>query len=144
MVVFQDLPSTSTPINATNLNNNFTECNNIVASGANTNGYYVKYSDGTMICNKTKTGTADIATAWGSLYTSAGINLGDFAMPFVVKPTIVVNPQNQSGTQFFMTGQSGGGFGSATNAGEVCLVRPNSRTNVAYVLDVVAVGRWKN
>ena len=37
-------------INADNLNNNFTECNNIVESGSNANGKYVKYSDGTMIC----------------------------------------------------------------------------------------------
>jgi hypothetical protein len=41
---YQNLPSTSTPLNATNLNSMQVE-----ESGSNTNGNYIKYNDGTLI-----------------------------------------------------------------------------------------------
>ena len=117
--------------------------NGIVESGSNTNGSWTKWADGTMIINKTVLGTANITNAWGSLYVSAEINLGNFPVAFIEMPTIVVSPQTQTGTQYMLAGQGGSGYGSETNAGNVALVRPNSRTNVAYRLEVIAKGKWK-
>ena len=117
--------------------------NGIVESGSNTNGSWTKWADGTMIINKTVLGTTNITNAWGSLYVSAEINLGNFPVAFIEMPTIVVSPQTQTGTQYMLTGQGGSGYGSETNAGYVSLVRPNSRTNVAYRLEVIAKGKWK-
>lgn len=114
-----------------------------VESGSNTNGSWTKWADGTMIINKTVLGTANITNAWGSLYISADINLGDFPVPFIEIPTIVVSPQTQTGTQYMLIGQGGSGYGTETNAGNVALVRPNSRTDVAYRLEVIAKGKWK-
>ena len=96
-----------------------------------------------MIINKTVLGTANITNAWGSLYISADINLGNFPVAFIETPTIVVSPQTQTGTQYMLTGNGGSSYGTETNAGNVALVRPNSRTNVAYRLEVIAKGKWK-
>ena len=117
--------------------------NGIVESGSNTNGSWTKWADGTMIINKTVLGTANITNAWGSLYVSADINLGDFPVAFIETPTIVVSPQTQTGTQYMLIGQGGSGYGTETNAGYVALVRPNSRTGVDYRLEVMAKGKWK-
>lgn len=117
--------------------------NGIVESGSNTNGSWTKWADGTMIINKTVLGTANITNAWGSLYISNEINLGNFPVAFIEMPTIVVSPQTQTGTQYMLTGQGGSGYGSETNAGYISLVRPNSRTGVAYRLEVIAKGKWK-
>lgn len=117
--------------------------NGIVESGSNTNGSWTKWADGTMIINKTILGTANITNAWGSLYVSADINLGNFPVAFIETPTIVVSPQTQTGTQYMLVGQGGSGHGTETNAGNVALVRPNSRTGVAYRLEVIAKGKWK-
>ena len=117
--------------------------NGIVESGSNTNGSWTKLADGTMIINKTVSGTANITNAWGSLYISNEINLGNFPVAFIEMPTIVVSPQTQTGTQYMLAGQAGSGYGSETNAGNVALVRPNSRTGVAYRLEVIAKGKWK-
>lgn len=117
--------------------------NGIVESGSNTNGSWTKWADGTMIINKTVLGTANITNAWGSLYISSEINLGNFPVAFIEMPTIVVSPQNQTGTQYMLAGQGGSGYGTETNAGNVALVRPNSRTGVAYRLEVIAKGKWK-
>ena len=116
----------------------------IVESGSNKNGSWTKWSDGTMIVNKTLYGTADITNAWGTLYTSTTVSLGSFPVSFIERPTIIVSPQTQTGTQYILTGTSGGNDnGNVDYAGSVCLIRPNSRTGVAYVLDVMAKGKWK-
>jgi len=52
---FQNLPNTTTPVSATNLNQLQTNVENgingVIDSGSNANGYYVKYQDGTLICS---------------------------------------------------------------------------------------------
>ena len=117
--------------------------NGIVESGSNANGSWTKWADGTMIINKIILGTANITNAWGSLYISADINLGDFPVAFIERPTIIVSPQTQTGTQYMLAGHGGKGNGTETNAGHVALVRPNSRTGLAYQLEVIAKGKWK-
>lgn len=55
-IIFEDLPSTNTPLNAENLNQiqeNVEEAiNGIVESGSNDNGSWIKFADGTMICTQ--------------------------------------------------------------------------------------------
>ena len=118
----------------------------IIEKGNNEKGSWVKWSDGTMECYKTIRGTIDISTAWGSMYTSANLNLGSTPQIFIERPTITVSPQTQTGTQYVLTGTAHNNSterGTVDNFGGVCLVRPNSRTAVAYILDVRAIGRWK-
>lgn len=112
-------------------------------SGSNDNGEWIKYGNGTMICRQTVKGTIDITTAWGSLYSSESMTLPDFPMTFIERPTITVSPQTQTGTQYMITGNGGGSSGNAAHGGNICLIRPLSRTGVAYILDIVAVGKWK-
>lgn len=117
--------------------------NGIVESGSNANGNWTKWADGTMIIDKIVSGTTDVTTAWGNLYVSKNINLGNFPVPFIEIPTVIVSPQTQTGTQYMLIGQGGSGYGTETNAGNVQLVRPNSRTGLAYRLEVMAKGKWK-
>ena len=78
-------------INDTNLNQMQTNIENainaiMVESGSNTNGSYIKFSDGTMICRKKVTGTAVIDDSYYGLYKTkdnAYFNLGDYPVPFV-------------------------------------------------------------
>ena len=116
----------------------------IIESGSNENGSWTKWSDGTMICEKTVFGTVDIASStMGGAFYYGEVNLGSFPVEFIKRPTIVVSPQTQSGTQYFLAGSAGVSYGSASSWGSVSLLRPASRTGVAYVLDVVATGKWK-
>lgn len=158
LIEFENKPSTNTPINATNLNllqdnvengindvqtNLENKINGIIESGSNENGSYIKYADGTQICRKTIFGTVDITTSvMGSFYYGS-VNLGNFASSFLERPTIVVSPQTQSGTQYFLSGSPGATHGDEFLFGEVTLLRPTSRANLAYILDAIAIGRWK-
>lgn len=115
----------------------------IYDSGSNLNGSWIRYEDGTMICYKTITGTIDITTAWGSLYTSLDLQLGDLPQTFTSLPVIIYSPQTQSGTQYMVTGSNGGDHRTNSSCGDICLVRPLSKTDVQFVIDIIAIGCWK-
>ena len=81
-------------LNATNLNNNFSELDtkidNVVDSGSNANGSWIKFVDGTMIQygEATKTiATTSALTSGG--YRSTGFNF-DFPIDFYDVPSSVV------------------------------------------------------
>lgn len=115
-----------------------------ITSGSNSNGNWVKYPDGTMICHKRVSGTANITTAWGNGYTTGStntINLGDFAQTFIEEPNIQVTPhRGANGYNFFLATLD---QISSSSAGKVSLLRFTSQSNVDYILDVLAVGKWK-
>ena len=149
LVTFQDLPSTSTPINATNLNNNFTECNNIVDSGSSANGYYIKYSDGTMICSATKKTTSlGIVNANGSLYMSTSFApFNNFPQTFtsLTSCDIFLVSQDVTSSPVWVT-KNNSTSSSTTNAGNCILmsaVSISSFANYGYTLGYIAIGRWK-
>lgn len=118
--------------------------NEVIESGSNENGSYIKYSNGTMICYKTLTGKVDILTSTmdGAFYYGA-VDLGNMPQTFLTRPTIIVSPQTQSGTQYFLSGTVGTSYGTNSSFGQVSLLRPSTRTELAYILDVVAIGNWK-
>lgn len=109
----------------------------IAGSGSNDNGSWIKYSDGTMICNKTLTGSADINVEWGSLYR-AEISLGNFAQSFIEIPTI-----NYSGTNEYFWICSSSIPPTISSGGSINLIRPISQTSTPYKINLIAIGRWK-
>lgn len=115
----------------------------IVESGSNDNGNWIKYSDGTMICNKTIEGSIDINISWGSLFVSDNIYLGDTPQTFTDRPVIIVSSHPKVGTQHMAVGNGNGDNGSENSFGYTAICRPDSRTAVRYVLDVLAIGKWK-
>lgn len=114
----------------------------IVDSGSNANGDYVKYGNGDMICHKIVTGTVNITTAWGNGYTTGAnntISLGNFPAYFISRPTVNVTLERGSSNCWLISNINVG----TQTAGIVSLARFTSATNVAYTLNVIAIGRWK-
>ena len=144
--LFKNITGTNTTTAPENDTTNWTEINiinGVVDSGSNTNGTYVKFINGTMICYKTILGTIDVTTSTlGGTFFYGLVNLGSPAANFTARPTINVTLQSQAGTFGFLSTQAGNGYGSATNLGDISIMRPTSRTGYAYVLDVIAIGRW--
>lgn len=137
LVTFQDLPSTTTPINSSNLNNNFTECNNIVASGSNANGSYIKYSDGTMV----QTGTGQCA---------GNVGYADITFPVAFYDTNYIMLANHKYT-------GGSGYGGSGQLRNITNPQANNTTTgyiYSYLYDgsvadyprkvqYIAIGKWK-
>lgn len=139
-IKFENLPSKKTPLSAEILNtmqdNIEKAIGKIIESGSNSNGEYIKFSDGTMICIKRKAvGSTPIRNAWGSFYESAKLDIGDYAQPFIIEPKTFVMPVNT----FFVERSSDS---SATSFGSFYAIRPVA-SDIYVTVDCLAIGKWK-
>lgn len=109
---------------------------------SNSNGKCWKFPNGMQICTKTVTfGSVACSTAWGSVYETASLSLGNFAVAFLETP--VINVSIVGGGQGYYAGFIEYIINSSkTSPGSVIICRPVSG-NAAFKLDVIAIGRWK-
>lgn len=121
------------------VNNNATMLGNIVESGTNANGTYIKYDGGIMICFKTITITGvNINNSWGALYESGAIQLGDFAQTFSKRPTIIVENSDGQGCWLELYDNM-----SPTSAGRCFVASAVSSTNKNLTFEIIAFGEWE-
>lgn len=107
----------------------------IVESGNNSNGNWIKYADGTLIQVKKFTFTPSMAQ-WGGLYY-ADVNLGKWAISFISVPFVNVSIHN---LQYWVTGPDSI---TATNIGAIRLYRQINLANYQTYVSVIGIGRWK-
>lgn len=113
--------------------------NQLPEEGTNSNGSYVKFADGTLICWKKATYTATITNSWGVLYESTStVNFGTFPATFSSVPTVTATNCGSGGC--FIEGIQNT---STTAWGSSYLVRPNSRGETSYTISLIAIGKWK-
>lgn len=110
----------------------------IIESGSNSNGSYVKWSDGTMICYMNKLySNINITKTWGSMYETDPINLGDFPANFVNIPTVTATCTGRS-TVFVEAFTP-----SETSLGASWFARPSALENTETIISFIAIGKWK-
>ena len=113
----------------------------IIESGSNANGYYIKYSDGTMICYGEIDQTTSITfTSWGNLYQYElqGVS---FPANFTEIPNITASSLNKTNAYSYC-GIFGNYGTSTSNTGLFKLVRPIATTS-PICIRWLAIGRWK-
>ena len=144
LIKFKNKPNTDTPINDENLNHNFKELENamaeIVESGSNENGDWIKYADGTMICTGTRLfENIDVQKAWGNIYeTEDSIDFGIFPEKFKVSPRVYLT-QAYGSTMFVeMLGGT-----TEEKIGATWLWSPVTRTKTYINYNFLAIGKWK-
>ncbi len=110
----------------------------IVAQGTSNGGTYIKFADGTMICTKKHSITTACQNAWGSMYYSGEINIGSLPANFTAVPAVTA--LSTGANEFFL-----GSIRNTTTStwGQMYIYRPLSTGSSSYVVDLVAVGRWK-
>lgn len=138
---FQDLPSTSTPIDSTNLNllqQNVEEAINelIVEKGSNANGFYEKYSDGRLKCYGSITSNITTSANPNVYYTSSedGFPLITYPLAFVDKPITNLTVEGVSWASLYSN--------SSTQC-QVVVYSVVKRENFATRINYLAIGRWK-
>ena len=111
----------------------------VVESGSNANGNYVKYVDGTMICYGEKNPSLTINISWGTLYRSETFNI-TYPATFTTDPSF--NITIKGGTSaFVLNWNAPANF--KTNTGDYVVVRPDTRASSYYPMTWIAIGRWK-
>lgn len=129
-------------LNATNLNQLQTNIenaiNSVVESGSNSNGNWIKYSDGTMICWRQETVTDQaINTAYGSLFQ--GARNYTYPIPFSSQPSVTCT-SFQYGT--------GASWGTVVNVSTTTVVLRgfdafSRATGENCTIGYIAIGKWK-
>ena len=137
MLVFKDLPDTTTPINAENLNENFEECNNIVESGSNNSGKYIKFSDGTMICWNRITSTSSSTSQSNGIYYCPFTMA--FPQEFIETPTVIPSLTQIAGLYFTSLGNNQ----PSTTQVQLRSLSMSAFTNVQFTYSYIAIGKWK-
>jgi hypothetical protein len=109
----------------------------ILTSGSDANGYYIKYNDGTMICYGTKDlGTFDVDTADGALFRGDSSVELTWPATFYAAPTLAIS---YTGTGLFLY-KSGA---ATTTKGYFTVLSTTSVTSRTEDATYIATGRWK-
>lgn len=114
--------------------------NSIVESGSNSNGSYIKFADGTMVCIKKVEFTGVVInTVWGGVYeTASKFNFGDYAQEFIEIPNVSITLAD--GSTCFCESFSGR---TKTAIGSTWFWKPAVEADGTMTFDVIAIGKWK-
>jgi hypothetical protein len=111
-----------------------------IESGSNDNGSWIKFSDGTMVCQKKFVGKANVEKTWGALYENEElVNLGDFPKDFISADDLIVlaTPCN---IDIYIESIKNT---TKNSWGYIRFGLPNSNSNYSFELNLFAIGKWK-
>ena len=121
--------------------------NSVIESGSNSNGNYIKYADGTMICwhtiegethaNQTRYGDGFFYQQ-GSYSSTSPENSKSWAYPvqFVSTPTVNLNVSSSAYTM--------PSLGSISNSSAIgSCITPYAVASVTFTWHFIAIGKWK-
>lgn len=114
----------------------------INSSGSNSNGNWIKFEDGTMICTRTIAVTIDCTNPWGSLYYGQNNDKFNFAQSFI-EPPILNLQYSATGAMSFIPIVYSGIVIDKDGFKRIEIGRPNSVTNVGVKVYIIAIGKWK-
>lgn len=118
----------------------FLDKNTIYDSGTNTNGSWLKYANGIMICiKKIKFTNVIIDKAWESVYETANVvNFGNYAQEFIEIPSVSIDLAD--GSTCFCESFSGR---TKKSIGSTWLWKPAVEADGTMTFDIIAIGKWK-
>lgn len=116
--------------------------NYIYQEGANSNGRWIKYVDGTMVTIQRYNVHFSEPTEWGSMYAYSIWNIMNYPQTFVELPTVSVTLSANDVNGWLCTNVETGVESTSRPCGYQ-LVRPTKKTLGATYIHVVAWGRWK-
>lgn len=148
---WKNLPNQTTPVNATRMDHieqgiydNSVAISNIIESGSNSKGSYVKYSDGTMIvARETHETTINVNVSWGNIFVGGDYTEWEFPVPFINVPDLVLFDVNSTTTNgCFKTSYEPTKI-TKNSIQNVYVGRGTSASDVAFKIHILAIGRWK-
>lgn len=119
-----------------------TAISTIIETGSNSNGSWIKYDNGIMICYKNFSGTAKITQSWYTLYETSSANALDFGnYPQEFKETPLLFTQFYGGNSQWIDAWLDNSR-TASKVGKAIVCSASSKTAGAYY-NILAIGRWK-
>lgn len=112
----------------------------VAETGSNTNGTYIKFPSGVMICTKRLTVTGiNINIEVGSLFRSQNITLGNFAQSFASTPVCMITISSTPAIWGYVGEHTSL---SASSPGAIQIHAPTSVTNKSCDIEIIAIGTY--
>lgn len=112
----------------------------IIQSGGSANNFYIKFSNGIMICCGFTTFEVDFSTTIGQLYRYSKFSVLTFAQRFTSIYSVTCTTGSTVDYSFCMVYSLEYTLSGITR---VDLVRPISQNNSTTTLQYMAIGTWK-
>lgn len=106
---------------------------NIVESGDG----YIKYSDGTMICYGSTSGSSTNTDYWGQFVRTDDKLSIDFPQNFISTPIVCATSNYEGGTVSIMTSAI------TVSSFKFIILKIKGATQTNYGLKYIAIGKWK-
>lgn len=114
----------------------------IVESGRNTYGDWIKYSDGTMICERTIKTTLTCDKPWGNLFVGQDETSWTFAQEFIEIPKIIRDLRTTTGASAWLINYSNP-IVAKDHYKYFSIARATASTSVPVEFTIQAIGKWK-
>lgn len=112
----------------------------IIESGVNELGRYIKFGDGTMITTqKVSESGISVNNAWGGIYSSTELNLPNFPQEFIAIPNVTIENLSTAGGNYFLMHS---GNVTTLNGGKISFLR-GTAGQVGGEISVIAIGRYR-
>ncbi len=108
----------------------------IIERGINSNGEFIKFADGTMICTFEATATQQTSSPWGNIYLSP-LQTYSYAAPFVAKPRVAIASPFGGGSSVAW------GVLQNVSLSSVSLYAVSAVNSGSVNPSFIAVGRWR-
>lgn len=99
-----------------------------------------RFPNGMQVSIMRVSGTWNITTAWGSIYSSPWISGQSFNIAFSEVPKVIINAYNDNNSSIMVVQCSAP---TTTATGAVYLWKPVTQTGVKSWIEYIAIGRWK-
>lgn len=110
---------------------------NIIESGSNSNGNYIKFEDGTMICEQRVEKNIAITGIFGQGFYTGVPDLPSFPIEFTDIPTVSVTLESGWASSAIP-------FGITKSSINYCYVYCySSNESVKIIFNIIAIGNWK-
>ena len=107
---------------------------------SNSNCQTWRFPNGMQVSIMKVSGTWNIATAWGSVFSSPHIAGQSFNIAFLEAPKVMINAYNDNSTAMMVCQTSAP---TTTSTGAVYLWKPTTQTGIRTYIEYIAIGRWK-
>jgi hypothetical protein len=132
----------SVPILLNNVSTFLKSGSGIIIKGVNSNGNYIQFDNGIMICYKMVSITTTISGATGAVFYTSGttFDLGSWPVVFTSVSSYIISLMDRSVHTAWLASEH---LMSTTSAGTVQLASSASRASTTYLVSAIAIGRWK-
>lgn len=131
------------PLNAENINFNFTDLDNrsISESGSNDAGRWIKFNDGTMITYQNVDITLSVTEAWGGIFVGNYATPINFSQTFKEPPEVLIDLKFTQGAGWRIDWD----FPVITNSSikNIGIGRGTASNTAKCKATIFAIGKWK-